>query len=85
MLYISSTMKHNHHNPKKAKSVFLVSASKTYGEPHSYTVGVYSNLGLGIDASYIEEENRGGKYRCSITELVLNDSVSSSYVSYRGV
>ena len=86
MLYISSTMKHNHHhNPKKAKSVFLVSASKTYGEPHSYTVGVYSNLGLGIDASYIEEENRGGKYRCSITELVLNDSVSPSYVSHRMV
>ena len=83
MLYISSTMKHNH--PKKAKSVFLVSASKVYGDPHSYTVGVYSTLVLAMDASYIEESNRGGKYVCSITELVLNDSISPSYVSYRGV
>lgn len=53
--------------------------------PHSYTVGVYSTLVLAMDASYIEESNRGGKYVCSITELVLNDSISPSYVSYRGV
>ena len=60
---------------KKRKSVFILSASK--GDSHSYIVGVYSTLGLAVDSSYIEEG-------CSITEVVLNDSVSPSYVSYRG-
>jgi hypothetical protein len=76
---------HNHNNMRKPKSVFLVSASKSYGEPHSYIVGVYSTLGLAVDSSYLEEDSRGGKYSCSITEIVLNDSVSPSYVSYRMV
>ena len=67
---------------KKRKSVFILSASK--GDSHSYIVGVYSTLGLAVDSSYIEEESRGGKYRCSIREVVLNGSVSPSYVSYRG-
>ena len=55
---------------KKPKSVFILSASKGI-------VGVYSTLGLAVDSSYIEEG-------CSIREVVLNDSVSPSYVSYRG-
>lgn len=76
-------MKNNHYKPKP-KSLYIVTANKRGGESHSYTVGIYSTLVLGIDASYIEEENGGGKYVCSITEMVLNDSVSSSYVSYRG-
>ena len=62
---------------KKPKSVFILSASKGI-------VGVYSTLGLAVDSSYIEEESRGGKYRCSIREVVLNGSISPSYVSYRG-
>ena len=73
----------NHNGMRKPKSVFLVSASKSYGDSHSYTVGVYSNLGLAVDSSYIEEESRGGKYSCSIREIVLNEWVSPSYVSYR--
>lgn len=67
---------------KKRKSVFILSASK--GDSHSYIVGVYSTLGLAVDSSYIEEDSIGGKWRCSITEVVLNGSVSPSYVSYRG-
>ena len=75
---------HQNHNPmRKPKSVFLVSASKSYGDSHSYIVGVYSTLGLAVDSSYIEEDSKRGKYSCSITELVLNDSISPSYVSYR--
>ena len=76
-------MKNNNHK-HKPKSLYIVTASKRGGDSHSYIVGVYSTLGLSIDASYIEEENRGGKYVCSITEILLNDSVSPSYVSYRG-
>ena len=60
---------------KKRKSVFILSASK--GDSHSYIVGVYSTLGLAVDSSYMEEG-------CSIREVVLNGSVSPSYVSYRG-
>ena len=69
---------------KKPKSVFILSASKGYGDSHSYIVGVYPTLGLAVDSSYIEEDSKGGKYRCSITEVVLNGSISPSYVSYRG-
>jgi hypothetical protein len=75
---------HQNHNPmRKPKSVFLVSASKGDGDSHSYTIGIYSTLGLAVDSSYIEEDSRGGKYRCSIREIVLNEWVSPSYVSYR--
>jgi hypothetical protein len=70
---------------RKPKSVFLVSSSKGDGDSHSYTIGIYSTLGLAVDSSYIEEGNRGGKYRCSIREVVLNEWVSPSYVSYRMV
>ena len=68
---------------KKPKSVFILSASK--GDSHSYIVGVYSSLVLAVDSSYIEEDLIGGKYSFSITEVVLNGSISPSYVSYRGI
>jgi uncharacterized protein YutE (UPF0331/DUF86 family) len=75
--------KQHHNNMRKPKSVFLVSATETTSESHSYIVGIYSSLSIGMSMCESEEEVRGGKYTCYLAELVLNEWVSPSYVSYR--
>ena len=77
-------MKNNNYN-YKPKPLYLVVASKRDGDTHSYIVGIYTSLSIGISMCESEEEERGGKYTCYIAELVLNGSIPSSFTSYRSI
>ncbi|HRU20246.1 MAG TPA: hypothetical protein P5125_07805 [Kiritimatiellia bacterium] len=52
---------------KMSKTVYTVHAYR-WGdrERHSYTVGVYSQKHAAMKAADIEEDYRGGKYRCEV-------------------
>lgn len=41
-------------------------------ENHSYLVGVYSKKEKALKAAYIEEDFRGGKYKCEVLEWIIN-------------
>jgi hypothetical protein len=69
----------------KPKPLYLIIASKRYGDIHSYIVGVYTSLSIGMSMCESEEELRGGKYTCYVSELILNGGVPSSFISYRSI
>jgi hypothetical protein len=73
------------YNNRKPKSVFLVSATETTSDSHSYIVGIYSSLSIGMSMCESEEDLRGGKYTCYLAELGLNEGVPSSFISYRSI
>jgi hypothetical protein len=77
-------MKNNNYN-YKPKPLYLVIASKRGGDTHSYIVGIYTSLSIGMSMCESEEEVRGGKYTCYIAELVLNGGIPSSFISYRSI
>ena len=79
-------MKNNNYNYNyKPKPLYLVVASKGGGDTHSYIVGIYSSLSIGMSMCESEEDERGGKYTCYIAELGLNGGVPSSFISYRSI
>ncbi len=79
-------MKNNNNNYNyKPKPLYLVVASKRGGDTHSYIVGVYTSLSIGMSMCESEEEERGGKYICYLAELILNKEVPSSFISYRSI
>ena len=75
-------MKNNNYKPKP---LYLVIASKRGGDIHSYIVGVYTSLPIGISMCESEEDATVGKYTCYIAELVLNGGIPSSFTSYRSI
>jgi hypothetical protein len=69
----------------KPRPLYLVIASKRDGDTHSYIVGVYTSLSIGMSMCESEEDERGGKYICYLAELILNKEVPSSFISYRSI
>lgn len=58
---------------KMSKTIYTVHAYRWGGrECHSYSVGVYSNKHAAMKAADIEEDYRGGKYRCEVLEWLLD-------------
>jgi len=59
---------------KDADEVWVVEArNNNFQNEHSYVVGVYEDLEDAEKAALIEEQNRGGKYTCSILNYLLNE------------
>jgi hypothetical protein len=44
-------------------------------ETHSYIVGVYPKKHAALKAAEVEEEYRGGKYKCEVQEWILGDGI----------
>ena len=46
-----------------------------WGNPsnHSYLVGLFSNKSLAIKCADLHSAYRGGKYDCSVEEIVMNE------------
>ena len=56
--------------------VYIVTAYR-WGdrEEHSYVVGVFDNEENSIKQAKLETEWRGGKYKCEVRSMELNDSL----------
>ena len=77
-------MKNNNYK-HKPKPLYLTIASKRGGDIHSYIVGIYTSLSIGMSMCESEEELRGGEYTCYLAELILNAGIPSSFTSYRSI
>lgn len=44
-------------------------------DTHSYVVGVYSDPDVAIKVAESEEEYRGGKYDCEVTEWLMDKGI----------
>jgi hypothetical protein len=68
----------------RSKSVFIVTAYRWGNqEKHSYVIGAYNSFDSAHYAADIEEMWRGGKYKCKITEHILNEISDEKHEYYK--
>lgn len=53
-------------------TLYLVTAHRQTKSSHTYPVGIFSTPSLALEAATAEEEDRGGKYGCTIQTITLD-------------
>ena len=67
-------------------SYFIVTAYR-WGdkERHSYVVGMTNTKALAVQYAEDEEDFRGGKYRCEVIEIPLNEVMEDRHIIVRSI